>query len=104
MRTVSEIIVAAQEQQPATDEELRHTLLVLYYALLMCCPSDFEGKTRDHLEFRAKNNFDLRFRLMRNTPTHYLGDRYTPGTPENDAGRAQSKAVLAGFEKRKKQK
>lgn len=99
MRPVTEIVLAVQEQQPATDDELRLALLCLFYDGQMACPSDYEGKTQAHLEARARENFARRFRMLKADPTVYLGERWTPGTAENLEGRRASKAVLAAFEK-----
>lgn len=99
-RTVSEIVEAVQEQQPATDSELRLALLCLFYDGQMACPHDYAGKTQVHLELRAKENFERRFRMLRALPATYLGSNWTPGSPENTAQRANSKRILAAFEKR----
>lgn len=101
MRTVSEIVGAVQEQQSATDEELRLALLCLFYDGQMACPSDYEGKSRALLEARARGNFDRRFRMLKADPSVYLGERWTPGTPENLDGRILSKRVLEAFEKKR---
>lgn len=101
MRTVSEIVEAAQEQQPATDEELRLALLCVYYALQLGTASSYETDSELILRARAKANFESMFHMMRTDPTVRLGRNWTPGTPENTAQRAQSKRILAGFEKRR---
>lgn len=99
MRTVGDILEACQEQQPATEEELRLALLALYYCLHLSCPHDYEGKAPMLLELRAKDNFERKFRLMKAEPSKWLGARYTPGTKENREGRGVSKRILAGFER-----
>jgi hypothetical protein len=101
MRSVNDIVGAVQEQQPATDEELRLALLCLYYDNQLATPHDFGSVPDATLRMRAKENFERRFRMMRAEPDKYLGDRYTPGTAENSAERDQLKRILAAFEKRK---
>lgn len=102
MRTVSEIVDAVQEQQPVTEDELRLALLCLHFHGQMASQSDFETASELKLRMRAKENFERRFRMMRADPTVFLGPRWTPGTPENAAGRAGSKRLLAAFEKSRK--
>lgn len=101
MRTVGDIVGAVQEGQPATDEELRLALLCIFYDWQMATPSDYAGKSQLHLEMRARESFERRFRVLKAPPGVYLGPRWTPGTVENAEGRASSKAILAAFEKRK---
>jgi hypothetical protein len=101
-RSVGDIVEAVQEQGPVTEAELRLALLCLYYDLQMACPSDYAGKPQVQLEWRAKENFERRFRMLKAPPAIYLGPRWTPGTPENAQGRAGSKAILAAFEKSRK--
>jgi hypothetical protein len=100
-RTVSEIVEAVQEQQPATEAELRLALLCLFYDGQMSCPHDYAGKTQVHLEMRAKENFERRFRMLRALPATYLGPNWTPGTPENTSQRESSKRILRAVEKKR---
>lgn len=99
VRTISEIIDACQEQQPATEEELRLTLLALHYCLQMSCPSQFASFGESRLRTEAEENFKRWFRLLRESPDKYLGANWTPGTPENTEQRRLSKRVLRAFEK-----
>ncbi len=99
MRTVGAIVESVQEQQPATEEELRLALLAVFYHAQMACSSDYAGKPAVIAERRAKDNFERHFRLLRTEPDKYLGPRWTPGSPENAEGRAASKRVLAAFVK-----
>lgn len=101
-RTVSDIVTAVQEQQPATDEELRHALLVLFLTLQMSCPSDYKDAGPMQLKMRAELNFERMFRMMKSNPTTYLGPRWTPGTVENAEGRATSKRIVEAFERSRK--
>ena len=100
-RTVGDIIEAVQEGQAVTDEEMRLTLLALYYSLVLASPSDHANKPLWWFQGLARDNFARRFSLMKQDPRRYLGERYTPGAEENKKGRAQSKRVLAAFEKRR---
>lgn len=103
MRTVSDIVEAVQTQQPATDEELRLTLLCLYYNSILDAPSDFEGASELKLRLRAQEAFSRRFRVLKAEPDKYLGERYTPGTQANAEGRDLSEKVLAAFERKAKE-
>ncbi|HEU4544314.1 MAG TPA: hypothetical protein VFR23_24500 [Jiangellaceae bacterium] len=96
---MNDIVGAVQEQEPATEEELRLALLCLYYDGQMSAPSDYESAGELRLRMRAKENFERRFRMLKADPSVYLGERWTPGTEENRAGRELSKRVLAKFEK-----
>jgi hypothetical protein len=98
-KTICDIVEAVQEGEPVDELELRKTLLSLFYCLQMSCPSDYADKTKLLLEWRAKDNFERYWRVLRTTPDTWLGDRWTPGTDENRKGRELSKKVLAGFEK-----
>jgi hypothetical protein len=86
MRTIGEIVDAVQECQEASEEELRLTLVSLWYAYRMS----------------ARNSIEQQWKLIRVTPEHYLGPRWIPGTPENLEGRRYSKAMLNAFEKEHK--
>ena len=98
MRTVSEIIEAVQEQQPATEEELRLALLCCHYSLTLAQRYDFETASEMALRMGAKETFERNFRMMKSDPTVYLGANWTPGTSENKAQRDRSKRVLKAFE------
>lgn len=102
MRTVGEIVDACQEEQPATEQELRLALLSLYYVLQMSCPHDYEQAGELKLRMRAKENFERQFRMLKATPEVWLGERWTPGTDANAKGREQSKRVAAAFNRRRK--
>jgi len=104
LRTVSEIVEAVQQQQPATEEELRMALLCLYYDNTMACDSDFEKASELKLRMRAKENFGRRFRMMKADPATYLGSRWTPGTQENAEGRAMSTKITDAFLKSRGEK
>lgn len=99
MRTVGDIVEAVQEQQPVTDTELRYTLLCLNYALQLSCPSDFNHSPEFRLRQVAKANFERWFNLLRTEPAEYLGPNWTPGTPENQEQREQSKEILGAFQR-----
>ena len=92
-RTVSDIVGACQEQTPATEQELRLALLSLYYAwsIHSSAPTAKEGSLLRVFQMEA---FEARFRVMKAEPSKWLGARYTPGTPENVAGRAVSHVIL----------
>lgn len=96
--TIGDIIEAVQEERPVDDVLLRSALLSLYYCLQLSCPSDYAGKPQVQLEWRAKENFERLFRILRAEPQMWLGERYTPGTEANKKGREQSKKILAAFE------
>jgi hypothetical protein len=100
--TIGDIVDAAQEQRPLTEEQLRLALLAVFYHAQMACSSDYASKTQLHLEMRAKDNFERHFRLLKADPATWLGPRWTPGTQENAEGRTLSKRVLAAFERSKK--
>lgn len=100
MRTIGDIIEAVQEQQAVTDEELRLTLLSLYYFMAIHAPfRDFDKEPEMVLRMRLRDAMSDHFALMKLTPAERLGANWTPGTPENTAQRARSKRVLAAFEK-----
>lgn len=98
-RTIGDIVAAVQEQQPATDEELRLTLLALYYFAELHAKSDYGNRPELALRMRAQHAFQDKFQMMKMAPDARLGPRWTPGTQENAEGRALSKRVAAAFEK-----
>jgi hypothetical protein len=97
-RTICDIVDAVQEQQPVTEEELRLTLLCLFYDGQMSAPHDYETASDLKLRMRAKENFERRWRMLRAVPATYLGANWTPGSPENTAQREASKRILKAFE------
>lgn len=104
MRPVGEIIWAVQEQEPVSVEELKLALLALYYTLQLSCPSDYETAKPFQLEWRAKENFERYFRLMKADPTVWLGPGWTPGSPENSSRRRVSKKLADVFARREPKK
>ena len=102
MRTVNEIVQAVQEQQPATEDELRLALLAVHYAFGIAVPMQDTSKIGEVLlRVRAADNVNLRFRVLKSAPDEYLGPNWTPGTPQNQRQRAQSKRILEAFEKQR---
>jgi len=93
MRTVSEIVGAVQDQEHATEEELRLTLLCLFYHGQLHSAPDHEDADPMLLRARVGGEFEARFRLMKSRPDKYLGDRWTPGTKANTEGRRVSEAI-----------
>lgn len=91
MRNTLEIVIAAKEQQPATEEELRLTVVALSH-MLYAVERDCRSLTEAVLEglpsakLRAgfcKREDEIRFRSKKMPLSEYLGAEYTPGTPEN---------------------
>jgi hypothetical protein len=99
-RTVGDIVLACQEQQPVTELELRHALLCLYYDGQLAASSDFATASPLKLQMRAKENFERRFRMLRAAPAAYLGEGFKPGTEENSKRRELGKRLIASLQKR----
>lgn len=100
MRTVREICIAVQDQQPVTEDELRLSLLCLMYDGQMANPRDFETASEMKLRMRARESYERRSRMMTADPSVYLGPNWTPGTPENKRQREIAFKVLAAATKK----
>jgi hypothetical protein len=101
-RTILDIVIAAKEQQPATEEELRLAVVALSAMLHAVERSERQlaeavlaGKpsAKMRAEF-ALREAEIRFRFRKMDPAQYLGADYTPGTPENDRLRTMAKALF----------
>jgi hypothetical protein len=95
-KTICDIVEAVQDGEPVDELELRKTLLSLFYCLQMSCPSDYADQTKLQLEWRAKENFEQYWRVLRTTPDTWLGDRWAPGT-ENAPGKLPSERAREIF-------
>ncbi len=103
MRTVNEIVIAVQEQQPATDQELRYALLAmnaLEYSACREIESLIKGLESDKPAVQkfilqdAKGFQERRFNSQKLPLDVYLGPGNIPGTKENTERRKMAKAVL----------
>ena len=104
MRSSNEIIIAAKEQQPVTEEELRMALLVevnCEYFLKKAILDWLEAvdKPTTPLIIRMRQNrareiLESVFKMHKGDPLVVLGTRNIPGTPENTAGIALSKKIF----------
>lgn len=103
MKTINEVIIAVQEQQPCSEQELRLTLLALEYmrshldrqmhALVeKVIAEDWRG-AKFKAEFE-KLEHEHRFSDMKVTAEHYLGPGLTPGTPDNIRAINSGKALF----------
>ena len=109
MQSILEIVIAAKDQQPATEEELRLTVVALSAMLSLVERSGRElaEAVRDDKPaagMRAAfflRDAETRFKGRKMAPVDYLGPGYTPGTPENDQ---LKKTAAAVFEKATGQK
>lgn len=102
MRTTLEIIIAVQECQPATEEELRLALVALS-GIESFISHDLQDLVDDVIggkptaKFRAEyanGTIDRMFQARKTPPDKWLGPNGIPGTPENIAGRAISKRIF----------
>lgn len=102
MRSILEVIVAVQEQQPATEEELRLTVVALSAMLHLVERSgrevaeavrDGKPSAKMRADFFLRDH-EIRFKSRKMTPADYLGPDHTPGEPENERLRKMAKAVF----------
>lgn len=93
MRSVNEIILAVQEQQPATEEELRLALLCIDYEMTISTETDWNEASPALLRSRASEQFSRRFRMGKADPKEWLGRRWLPGTEENRRAREVSMRI-----------
>jgi len=92
MRTINEVIIAVQEQQPCTDDELRLTLLAVsamhqraeryLYDLAEVILADELRRARFKAAFQIGEK-ERTFQARKTPADKYLGPEHTPGTPEN---------------------
>ncbi|KKK52537.1 hypothetical protein LCGC14_3103940 [marine sediment metagenome] len=102
MRSTNEIMIAVQECEPCTEEELRLCIAALQAKLYFAkkAANDMakaigDGQTK--ARFRAafwKNDADRRFKAMKMPVDEYLGAGNTPGTSEHAERLRFSKAVV----------
>jgi hypothetical protein len=97
-RSIAEIVLAVQEQEEVSDEELRLCLLALDYKAQLAqrrIESALEHGSLFRLMHRTKLQAFTDWHTFNNTtPKKYLGPRYTPGTEENTKGRRMSKRIM----------
>ena len=100
MRSIMGIVEAVSECEPATDEELRLTVVALRGFITLFTRSDFEKKSDLALRMHAKHQFEAKFSMMRTDPRKYLGPDGIPGSPGNQQRRKSARGVLAAVEKK----
>ncbi len=102
-RTILDIVIACKDQQPATEEELRLTVVALSHMLRIVETSERKlsesiAKGAVHrsqmLAGFASREAERRFQARKTPPAEYLGPSFTPGTPENAALAKQARAVF----------
>lgn len=102
MRTILDIIVACKDREPATEEELRLTVVALS-AMLHLAEDELRklveavlaGNASARLRAGVAQKADeARFKSRKMSPRDYLGDTYTPGTPENERLKQTAKAIF----------
>lgn len=104
MRSTLEIIIAVQESQPATEEELRLALLALsginhfiQHDLDDIVEAITEQKPFAILKMKAEFSKGTRERLfqgIKKDPREWLGPGNTPGNPEYESRRELAKKVF----------
>jgi hypothetical protein len=102
MRSTLEIVIAAKEQAPASDEELRLALVatsamlgIVERELRDLVAAVLEGKGNTGLlAGLARRSDETRFASRKLPVDQYLGPSYTPGTPENLKLRAMAANVF----------
>lgn len=104
MRSTLEIIIAVQESQPVTEEELRLALLALsginhfvQHDLDDLIEAIEEGKAVPLLKMKAEFSKGTRERLfqgIKKDPREWLGPGNIPGNPEYEARRKMGKAIF----------
>ena len=103
MRSINKIIVAVQENQPVTEEELRFTILAfsamefLNSRVIERLVAAIDAKHQFSMDLwstHAKKEFEIRSKSNKMPPDEYLGPGYIPGTPEYEQRRSIAKKVF----------
>lgn len=102
MRSTLEIIIAVQEQQPVTEEELRLALLAMSsiehflkndFQSLIEAVLDGKPTARMKAEF-SRGTIEKMFQALKTPPDKWLGASGIPGTPENLRQREIAKRIF----------
>lgn len=103
MRSTLEIIIAAKESSPVTEEELKMALLAesgfLYFTekrLSQFVEAIESGKKMliDFAMSEAKHWEQTKFDAQKKDPTEWLGPTNIPGNPEYEARYAMGKRII----------
>ena len=100
-RSILDIVIAAQEDSPATERELRLALVAVSSMLYRLERSERElveavlaGKSAKLRAACAHREAEARFQVKKLAPEQYLGPDHTPGTPENARLRKLAHAIF----------
>lgn len=102
MPSILEVIIACKEQGPATEEDLRLTVVALSTMLHLVEDEErqlVEAVLADKSVAKIRARFaqqasERRFKSRKMTPREYLGENYTPGTEANRRLREQSTRIF----------